>query len=76
VYSLGPNNAPCIYFILVKSRIKNIPRFKQGVSRCKMAGAGFHYFAKPRTEICKTVKADGGMHYADCQFENRRAADC
>jgi hypothetical protein len=29
VYSLGRNTTPCISFKLVKSRIKNIRRFKQ-----------------------------------------------
>jgi hypothetical protein len=67
---------PHISFKLVKSRIKNIRRFKQGVSRCKMAGAGFHFSAKIRDQICNAVKADRGRHFADCQFENRRAADC
>jgi hypothetical protein len=42
VFSLGPKNMPRISFKLVKSRIKNIRRFKQGASLCKMAGARFH----------------------------------
>jgi hypothetical protein len=48
VYSLGPNNMPHISFKPIKSRIKNIRRLKQGVSRCKMEGTGFHSFAKIR----------------------------
>jgi hypothetical protein len=48
VYSLGRNNTPRISFKLVKSQINNIRRFKQGTSRCKMAGTGFHCFAKIR----------------------------
>jgi hypothetical protein len=48
VYSLDRNIPPRISFKLVKSRIKNIRRFKQGASRCKMAGTGFHCIAKIR----------------------------
>jgi hypothetical protein len=44
-YSLGLNIAPHTCFTLLKSRVKNIRRFKQGASRCKMAGAGFQCFA-------------------------------
>jgi hypothetical protein len=65
-----------ISFKLVKPRIKNIRHFKQGASRCKMAGAGFHYFAKIYTQICNGVKADRGIHSADCQRKNRCTADC
>jgi hypothetical protein len=46
---------PHISFKLVKSRIKNIRRYKQGASRCKMAGAGFHVYCQtPRsnTAVC------------------------
>jgi hypothetical protein len=74
--SLGPNNAPRISFTLAKSRIKNILSFEKEASLCKMAGAGFHYFVKPRAQICNAVKADRSMHSADCQCKNRRAADC
>jgi hypothetical protein len=66
---------PHISFKLVKSRIKNIQRFKQGACWCKMAGAWFHYFAKIRAQICNAVKADRGIHSADCQCKNRRTAD-
>jgi hypothetical protein len=55
VYSLGPNNTLRISFKLVKSRIKNIRRFKQGASRCKMAWTGFHCFSKIRAQIHNTV---------------------
>jgi hypothetical protein len=48
MYSLGLNNMTRISFKLVKSRIKNIRCFKQGASRCKMAGAGFQCIAKLR----------------------------
>jgi hypothetical protein len=51
VYSLGSNNMPRISFKLVKSRIKNIQRFKQGASQCKMVGAGFQCIAKLRALI-------------------------
>jgi hypothetical protein len=44
--SLGLNNTPGISFKLVKSRIKNIPHFKKGASRCEMASAGFQCIAK------------------------------
>jgi hypothetical protein len=48
MYSLGLNNTPRISFKLVKSCIKNIRRFKQGDSRCKMVGAGFQCIANLR----------------------------
>jgi hypothetical protein len=67
---------PRISFKLVKSRIKNIRRFKQGASRCKMEGDGFHYFAKIRAQIHNTVLADHGVFQADCHRENCRTADC
>jgi hypothetical protein len=76
VYSLGLNNTPHISFKLVKSCIENIRRFKQGASQCKMAGAGFHCFAKIRAQTCNAVKADRSIHSADCQCKNRRTADC
>jgi hypothetical protein len=76
VYSLGPNNMPRISFKLVKSRIKNKRRFKQGASRCKMAGTGFHCFAKIRAQIHNTVLAYRGVFQADCHRENCRTADC
>jgi hypothetical protein len=76
VYSFGPNNMPRISFKLVKSRIKNRRRFKQGASRCKMAGTGFHCFAKLRTQILNPTMADRGVISADCHNENGRTADC
>jgi hypothetical protein len=42
-------------FTLVKSRVKNIQRFKQAVSCGKMARAGFHCIAKIRTQILNPV---------------------
>jgi hypothetical protein len=48
MYRLGLKITPRISFKLVKSRVKNIRPFKQGASRCKMAGAGFQCFAKLR----------------------------
>jgi hypothetical protein len=42
---------------------------KQAVSRCKMAGAGFHSIAKLRAQIFNPV-------LADCHNENDRTADC
>jgi hypothetical protein len=56
VYSLGRNITPRISFKLVKSRIKNIRRFKQGASRCKMAGTGFHCIAKIRALFHRRVE--------------------
>jgi hypothetical protein len=56
VYSLGRNITLRISFKLVKSRIKNIRRFKQGASRCKMAGTGFHWFAKIRAPFHRGVE--------------------
>jgi hypothetical protein len=56
VYSLGRNITPRISFKLVKSRIKNIRRFKQGACRCKMAGTGFHCFAKIRARFHRGVE--------------------
>jgi hypothetical protein len=50
-YSLGLKIAPRIHFTLVKLCVKNIWRFKQAVSRCKIAGAGFHSIAKLRAQI-------------------------
>jgi hypothetical protein len=41
-----------------------------------MAGAGFHSFAKLRTQIRNAVKADRGVFQADCHRENCRTADC
>jgi hypothetical protein len=76
VYSLGRNITPHISFKLVKSRIKNIRRFKQGTSQCKMAGDGFHYFAKIRAQIRNVELADRGVFQADCHRENCCTADC
>jgi hypothetical protein len=55
VFSLGLNNTPRISFKLVKSLFKNIWQFKQGASRCKMAGAGFHSIANLRALIPRTA---------------------
>jgi hypothetical protein len=76
VYSLGLNNAPQISFTLIKSRVKNIQRFKQLVSRCKMAGAGFHSIAKLCAQIFNPVLAVPGVYSADCHNENGHTADC
>jgi hypothetical protein len=76
MYGLGLNIAPRIRFTLVKSRVKNIQRFKQAVSRCKMAGAGFHSIAKLRTQIFNPGLADRGVYFADCHNQNGSTADC
>jgi hypothetical protein len=76
VYSLGLNNAPPISFTLIKSRVKNMQRFKQPVSRCKMAGAGFHSISKLRAQIFNPVMAVCGVYTADCHNENGHTADC
>jgi hypothetical protein len=76
VYSLAINNAPRISFTIEKARVKNIRRFKQGTSRCKMAGAKFHSFAKYRAPICNPEKAARGVKSTDCHNENSRTADC
>jgi hypothetical protein len=76
MYSLGLNIAPRICFTLVKPRVKNIWRFKQAVSWCKMAGAGFHSISKLHAQICNAVLADRGVFQADCHRENCRTADC
>jgi hypothetical protein len=65
-----------ISFKPVKSLIKNIRRLKQGASRCKMAGDGFHYFAKILAQIRNAVLADRGVFQADCHRENCRTAGC
>jgi hypothetical protein len=75
-YSLHLNNAPRISFKLVKSLFKNILQFKQGTSRSKMAGTGFHSIAKLRAQIRNDVLADRGVYSADCHNENGCAADC
>jgi hypothetical protein len=73
MYSLGLNNTLRFSFKLVKSRITNIRRFKQGASRCKMAGAGFQCIAKlsaltPRfATIRKTAWQSALDRAADCQ---------
>jgi hypothetical protein len=56
LYSLGLNIAPRTCFMLEKSRVKNIRRFKLGASRCKMAGTGFHCFAKIRALFHRGVE--------------------
>jgi hypothetical protein len=76
VYSLCLMKAPRISFKLVKSRSKNIWQFKQGASRCKMAGARFHYIAKLRAQIRNDVLADCGVFQGDGHRENCRTADC
>jgi hypothetical protein len=47
---------PRISFKPVKSLIKNIRRLKQGASQCKMAGTGFHSFAKIRAPFHREVE--------------------
>jgi hypothetical protein len=68
MYSLGLNNTPRISFKFVKLRIKNIRRFKQGVSRCKMAGAGFQCIAKLRALIPRiaTIRITSWQSALDC----------
>jgi hypothetical protein len=74
MYSLGLNKTPLISFKLVKSRIKNIRPFKQGVSRCKMAGDGFQCIAKLRalTPRIATIRITAWIsalnHTVDCQL--------
>jgi hypothetical protein len=72
VYSLGSNNMPRISFKLVKSSIKNIRRFKQGAYRCKMAGTGFHWFAKLRAPIPRFAT----IRIAAWQSALNSTADC
>jgi hypothetical protein len=60
---------------VLKSRVKNMQRFKQPVSRCKMEGAGFHSIAKLRARIFNPV-LDHGMYSADCHNENCHTAGC
>jgi hypothetical protein len=71
-----------VYFTRGKSRVKNIRRFKQWSSRCKMAGAELQSFAGSRALICNLVMADCGVlsavrhnkhcHTADGQRLNLR----
>jgi hypothetical protein len=74
MYSLGLKNMPRISFKLVKSRIKNIQPFKQGASRCKMAGAGFQCIAKllaltPWIATTRITAWQSALnHTADCQL--------
>jgi hypothetical protein len=72
MYSLGLNNKPRISFKLVKSRIKNIRRFKQRASRCKMAGAGFQCIAKLRALTSQIAN----IRITAWQSALDRAADC
>jgi hypothetical protein len=51
-------------------------RFKQPVSQCKMAGAGFHSIAKFRAQIFNPVLADRGVYSADCHIANGHTAVC
>jgi hypothetical protein len=74
--SLGLNIVSCISFTLVKSLVKTIRRFKHAVSRCKMAGTGFHSIAKLRAQTFNPVLTDRGVYSADCQNENIHTADC
>jgi hypothetical protein len=74
--SFDLNNDPRFSFKLVKLRAKNIWQFKQGASRCKMVGAGFHSIAKLRTQIRNAVLADRSVFQADCHRENCHTADC
>jgi hypothetical protein len=74
VYNI--NNAPCISFTVIKSRVKNMRRFKQLVSRCKMAGAVFQSIAKLRAQIFTPGLAHRGVYSADCHNENAHTADC
>jgi hypothetical protein len=46
---------PCISFKHVKSHIKNIRRFKQWASRCKMVGNGFNCFANKFVTLSKLI---------------------
>jgi hypothetical protein len=64
VYSLGLNNPPRNCLTPRKSCVKNLWRNKQGNFRCKMAGAGFHWFAKLRDQMC-TADHDQNNHTAD-----------
>jgi hypothetical protein len=74
MHSLGLNNTSRTSFKLVKSRIKNIRPFKQGASRCKMAGAGFQCIAKLRALTLRiaTIRITAWQaalnHTADCQL--------
>jgi hypothetical protein len=74
MYSLGLNNTPRISFKLVKSRIKNMRPFKQGASRCKIAGAGFQCIAKlraltPRIATIRITALQSALnHTAVCQL--------
>jgi hypothetical protein len=72
MYSLGLNNTPRISFKLGKSRFKNIRRFKQGASRCKMACAGFPCFAKLRALTPRIAT----IRIYTWQLALDRAADC
>jgi hypothetical protein len=51
-------------------------RFKLPISRCKMAGAGFHSIAKLRAQIFNPVLADPVVYSADCHNGNSHTADC
>jgi hypothetical protein len=73
VYSLDLNNAPRICFVLLKLRFKCSRLFKQEISRCKIAGAGFHSTAKTRALIPRfatTIISSWQIAFkctADCQ---------
>jgi hypothetical protein len=61
MYNFGLNIALRIRFALVKSCVKNIQRFKQAVSQCKMTEAGYHSISKLRAQIFNRVLADRGV---------------
>jgi hypothetical protein len=48
--------------LLLKSHASKMCRFKQGVYRCKMAGARFYSIAKSRARISNVGMADCGVH--------------
>jgi hypothetical protein len=54
VFSVGLNNPPRkVFYTLKVARQKDMTlRFKQGDSRCKMAGAGIQSLAKFRAQMC------------------------
>jgi hypothetical protein len=68
--SFGLNYLPRIGFTLFKSRIKKIGLREQGNSRCKIAGAGFHFFAKLRAQMCTGT---GTAELGKLRFERRWA---
>jgi hypothetical protein len=70
VYSLGLNNPPRICLTPRKSRVKNLWCNKQGICRCKMAGAGIESFAiVPRSNATD-------YHNRNNFLANRSQVDC